>query len=138
MVFVEGLADLPPGYGDRAEVMDRAKALAQRYPHSAISRLAALAAACDPRQIGAWVRDIDRRRIQPDVDQALPQRPGSFRGEAARWLAAAQRAKDQNERAALVRMAAVYLELARAAEPDPRVAPEVQQQQVQSPEEKSS
>jgi hypothetical protein len=62
--------------------------------------------------------------------------PEYFRGEAARWLAAAQRAGDQNERAALVLMAAVYLELARAAESDLGAAPEVQQQ-VQSPEEKS-
>ena len=63
--------------------------------------------------------------------------PEYFRGEAARWLAAAQRAKDQNERAALVLMAAAYLELSRAAESDSGAAPEVQQQQVQSPEEKS-
>jgi hypothetical protein len=63
--------------------------------------------------------------------------PEYFRGEAARWLAAAQRAKDQNERAALVLMAAVYLELAWVAESDLGAAPEAQQQQAQSPEEKS-
>src|SRR5215472_12762685 len=51
-----------------------------------------------------------------------------FRGETARWLAAAQRTKDQNERAALVLLATAYLELARSAEANLDAAPEVHRQ----------
>src|SRR6516162_1352841 len=77
MAFIaEGLSDLPPGYGPRSWTAPR---LWRSDPRPAVSRLAALAAACDPGQIGAWVRDIDRRRIQPDVDQTL-RLPGSSPG----------------------------------------------------------